>query len=91
MAARKDGKQGHKSDKLWRDAIMLAVNDKDGAGRKNLRILAEKTVELAKAGDMQAIKEIGDRLDGKPAQAVQHSDGDGNPLPPFNVYLTPPK
>lgn len=35
-----------------------------------LRAIAKKVVELALEGDQFAIKEIGDRLDGKAAQAV---------------------
>jgi molecular chaperone GrpE (heat shock protein) len=75
MAAR-----GPKSDKLWADAVRLAVNregeDADGKIRKRLSIIADNLARLAMEGDMQAIKEVGDRLDGRPAQAVQHS-GDG--------------
>ena len=70
MAASKRPSPGSKSDKLWRDALMLAVNGKDDKGKRKLRALAEKTLELALDGDMAAIKEIGDRLDGKPAQAI---------------------
>ena len=35
-----------------------------------LRLLARKLVNKALEGDVAALKEIGDRLDGKPAQAV---------------------
>jgi hypothetical protein len=37
-------------------------------------------IDKASAGDVQAIREIGDRLDGKPAQAVEHSGEGGGPL-----------
>lgn len=37
-------------------------------GHRRLLTIAEKCADAALAGDMQAIKEIGDRLDGKPAQ-----------------------
>lgn len=50
---------------------MLAVNEldpKDNA--KKLRKIAQAVVDAAIAGDMQAAKEIGDRLDGKPSQSV---------------------
>jgi hypothetical protein len=36
-------------------------------------VIAEKCAAAAEGGDMQAMKEIGDRLDGKPAQALEHS------------------
>ena len=54
-------------DKPWADALRLAVMSEDNGIRK-LRAIAEKCAQSAMSGDMQAIKEIGDRLDGKPAQ-----------------------
>ena len=44
--------------------------------------LADKCVELAIAGEGWAMKEIGDRLDGKPAQAIV---GD-NEADPVNLF-----
>lgn len=74
MPARLDGKQGHKSDKLWRDALMVAVKREGkangGKPTKKLAELAEKTVKMALEGDTTLIKEIGDRLDGKAHQSV---------------------
>lgn len=55
-------------DKPWADALRLAVYREDAEGKRRLLRIAEKCAEAAEAGDMQAIKEIGDRLDGKPAQ-----------------------
>jgi len=59
---------GRKGEKHWRDAVMLAINETvegDPTGRKKLRIIADKVTDLAMDGDMQAIKEIGDRVDGR--------------------------
>ena len=74
MAARKTPSKGGKPDKLMRDALMIALNreavDADGQKTKKLNIIAAKLVELAIEGDIQAIKEISDRVDGKPAQAI---------------------
>ncbi len=72
MAARLDGKQGNKSEKLWRGAVQRAVNRRvDGKrGGKWLERLADRLVKTADGGDVSALREIGDRLDGKPAQAV---------------------
>jgi hypothetical protein len=36
--------------------------------RKRLNIIADNLVRAAVAGDINAMKEIGDRLDGKPKQ-----------------------
>lgn len=60
---------GRKSEKPWVDALRIAVNEDDNGVRK-LRRIAEKTVQLAMAGDMSAIQEIGNRLDGKPAVTI---------------------
>ena len=69
-----EAKKGTKT-KPFRDALRLqiAAAGEDG---KRLRDIAEKLLELAIAGDMQAIKEIADRMDGKPAQAIIGGDED---------------
>ena len=60
---------GPKPDKLMRDAIILALKresaDTDGALTKKLHLIADRLIEKAMAGDIQAIKEINDRVDGK--------------------------
>ena len=69
---------GHKGEKIWRDAVMRAVHrNLKGAKTKRLETLAEKLVEQALDGNMVALKEIGDRLDGKPKESVEVSAGDG--------------
>jgi hypothetical protein len=65
---------GRSNEKIWRDALRMALKEATSDGMPRIRALAEKTVSLALEGDMQAIKEIGDRMDGKPAQAIT---GDG--------------
>lgn len=61
---------GRKSDKRWRDALILASMRTDAEGRTMLAKIAQKCVEAAVEGDMQAIKEIGDRIDGKAPQSL---------------------
>lgn len=57
---------------------MVALKDGDGAA---LRRIAEKVVLMAESGDMAAIKEIGDRIEGKPAQTqIVQGDEDGGPV-----------
>lgn len=41
---------------------------------EKLRQIADTLIDLAMNGDIQAIKELGDRLDGKPAQAIVGPD-----------------
>jgi len=59
---------GRKMDKPWQHALRLAVMSRDKKGERRLRLLADRCVKSALEGDMSAIKEIGDRLDGKPTQ-----------------------
>jgi len=44
------------------------------ATRRHLRTIARKLIEMAEGGDLQAIKEVGDRLDGlaQPAEIIEH-------------------
>ncbi len=77
MAAPKAPK-GAKSDKEWRDAIRRAVHelrvisgDKKAEKIKAMTLLARRLVTKGIEGDVSALKEIGDRLDGKATQAVQ--------------------
>ncbi len=64
--------RAYKSEKTWRDAILRAVNRRiDGTGSpKWIERLATRLVQEAASGSVAALREIGDRLDGKPAQAV---------------------
>jgi hypothetical protein len=68
-------RNGEKQNRLWGDAIRRAVVQDDG---KRLRMLAERLLDKAAEGDVSALKELGDRLDGKSPQAL--TDADGNPL-----------
>jgi len=74
--------RGAKAEKPWREAIQRAVKRRlEGEGKPQaLDQLADKVVALGLAGDMQAAKEIGDRLDGKPVQGIQHAGEDGGPI-----------
>jgi ribosomal protein L17 len=65
--APKGNKNSSLNNRLWAETIKRAVTQSDG---KKLRAIADKLIERAADGDIQAIKEIGDRLDGKPVQSV---------------------
>ncbi len=75
---------GRKGEKVWADAVRRAVSrrleDVEGKPQKIER-LADRLVELATDGDVTALKEIGDRLDGKPTQAKEISGPDGGDIP----------
>jgi hypothetical protein len=57
---------------------LAAMNE--GADLKKLREIARMHIEKAAAGDMQAIKELRDTLDGRPAQVLEHSSPDSEPI-----------
>ena len=63
---------------MWADALRMALHEDDPqTGQKKLRLVAKKLVDLALDGDVAAIKEIGDRTDGKPKQSTEISGEDG--------------
>jgi hypothetical protein len=47
----------------------------EGVKQKRINAIADKICRMAIEGDVTAIKEIGDRLDGKPAQAITGEGG----------------
>ncbi len=93
MAAPRKPK-GATSGKEWRDAIRLTVNElrddpEGGAKSTALRQLARRLVEKALTGDMPALKEIGDRLDGRSAQGVELGGKNGEDLS-FTITFVKP-
>jgi len=53
--------------------------------RKGLRKVAIALIELAESGDIQAIRELADRIDGKVPQAIATIDEDENLVPAVPV------
>jgi len=65
-----------------------------GEDMKKLREIARVHIARCEAGDMQAIRDLADRLDGRPAQALEHSGPDSEPITKVvnefvHVYRTP--
>jgi HPt (histidine-containing phosphotransfer) domain-containing protein len=54
-------------DRPFRDALRRAVMEADG-DEKKLHRIARALVSQAASGDVSAIREVADRLDGKPRQ-----------------------
>jgi hypothetical protein len=52
----------------------LRLEIRAGSDPRRLRAIARKLIEMAEGGDLQAIKEVGDRLDGKCAQTIERGD-----------------
>lgn len=71
------GNQLSKKFGMWRAALDRAITQEDG---KRLRAAAERLLDMAAEGDMQAIKELGDRIDGRPAQTVIHQGDEDSPV-----------
>ena len=68
------GNQNAKKGKLFYDALRLALVQED---RKSLRKITDKLVKAAEEGDAWAVKEIMDRMDGKPVNTTELGGIDG--------------
>lgn len=66
------GGGSYKSEKVWRDALRVALmrTDKGEDQRPRIYRIADRLVLMALDGDMEAIREIGDRIDGKVTQQI---------------------
>lgn len=76
MSIPKDAEGGHANPggrpktKPFTDALRAEL-DAAGEDAAALRDIAAKLVEEARSGNLQAIKELADRLDGKPSQQME--------------------
>ena len=77
-------------NKPWAEALARVNIQSEGA---KMRALAEKVWEMALAGDQQAIKEIGERHDGKAVATTELSGPEGGPVPvqAIDWNIVPPK
>lgn len=67
-----------RDNRMWRNTIQRAIAQSDP---DRLRRIAEKLLSKAEEGDLGALKELGDRIDGKAAQQIiMHGDADGGPI-----------
>src|SRR5215467_8600114 len=85
--------RGQQRDKPYREALRMGLAAA-GEDMKKLREIAKVHIARCEAGDMQVIKELADRLDGKPAQMLEHSGPDSEPITKVvneivHVYQTP--
>lgn len=73
---------GRPKSKEWTEAIRRAVHtipEDDPHRRKRLELLAEALVLKAQSGDVSALQEVGNRLEGKVPQALI-GDSDEDPI-----------
>lgn len=70
------GNSNRRKGRIFGDAIEAALNLKSRSGAKaRIEVIADKIVSMAEDGDLAAIKELADRIDGKVAQALAGHDG----------------
>lgn len=76
-----EGNQNAAKGKRWSQAIDRALSKRSPSDRtKALDELAEKLLKAADAGESWALKELGDRIEGKPAQSHIIGGDEENPV-----------
>lgn len=64
------GNKNSAKGRSWEDALRRALSRAGGTVVEGLNPIADKVVALATTGDLDAIREIACRLDGKPTEHV---------------------
>lgn len=67
-------------EKSFANMLNIAIKEAHDEGRDKLRAVADALVREAIAGNVQAIKEVADRLDGKVPQGVIGGDENDPPV-----------
>lgn len=84
MAGAPTGNQNASKGRRWAKAIEDAIASRAHKNGKTpteaLAELANQLIEKVAEGDLPAIKELGDRIDGKSAQSVTLSGDQENPV-----------
>jgi len=63
------------------EALEAAVHVEDPVTRRRkIHSIADKLVAMAEAGEIQAIREVADRIDGKPRQQIEASGPNGGAI-----------
>jgi hypothetical protein len=83
MAGAPIGNQNATRGRVWRQAIERALERRSKSradGIAEIDALADQLLTLVAQGDLQALKEFGDRIEGRPAQTIG-----GDPENPLEV------
>jgi hypothetical protein len=81
-------KGGPKKEWTMGGILRESLEEEDETGVSYKIIIVRKLRALASRGDMVAIKEINNRMDGMPKQAVEHSGSIELPTPIYNGKST---
>jgi len=76
--------------KVWTAAINRALERRSVASRTEaIDALADKLLSLCNEGDLSALQELGNRLEGKPAQTtvLTGEEGEGGQREPIRVIF----
>jgi hypothetical protein len=80
----------------WRDAIRYElakigreIDGDDPAYKKGLRNCAQQFIKAANEGEMWALRELGDRTDGKSTQSVELSGPEGGRIEVTSYNIQP--
>ncbi len=86
-AAKMMGNQNAVKGKLFFGELRKVLVQEDA---RRLRAIAEKLVKSAEDGEAWAVKEIMDRMDGKPLQATSIENPDGTAITGIQVTFVKP-
>ena len=88
MAGAPKGNKNAQKGQIWNDALRKAIVQDDG---KRLRASVEQLLNFASKGEPWAIKELADRLDGRPTQtSVPEASGEAE-LKTIKIVFVSPK
>lgn len=86
------GNQNARKGKPWQAAINRALEKRSRVAQMEaLDELAESLLRKCDDGDIAALKELGDRLDGKPAQAIVNGDDGAFQIETMRRVIVDPK
>lgn len=81
-------KGGPKKEWTMSGLYKQALEEANETGVPKKLIIARKLVQLAERGDVVAIKELGNRIDGMPKQSLEHSGEISHPTPIYGSKST---
>lgn len=86
MAGAPVGNRNAQKGRMWNDALRRAITQDNG---ERLRASIEQLLNLASSGEPWAIRELADRLDGRPKQ-VNYVETEGSEITGIKVTFVRP-